>query len=93
MGQYFERDIVRVTGHHLVIDRAHNEYLHIAVSSGIPAAFTYLAFEGTTLYQGFKSWRQSPMLIPVSYTHLYRGRPYYFCQASTGSAPVHEGLH
>ena len=65
MGQYFERDIVRVTGHHLVIDRAHNEYLHIAVSSGIPAAFTYLAFEGTTLYQGFKSWRQSPMLIPL----------------------------
>lgn len=65
MGQYFENDIVQVTGHHLVIDRAHNEYLHIAVSSGIPAALSYLAFEGATLYQGFKSWRHSPLLVPL----------------------------
>ncbi|MFR3681369.1 MAG: O-antigen ligase family protein, partial [Eubacterium callanderi] len=65
MGQYFEKDIIRVTGRHLVIDRAHNEYLHIAVSSGIPAALSYLAFEGTTLYHGLKNWRRSPMLVPL----------------------------
>lgn len=65
MGQYFEKDIIRVTGRHLVIDRAHNEYLHIAVSSGIPAALSYLAFEGTTLYRGLKNWRRSLMLVPL----------------------------
>lgn len=65
MGQYFENDIVQVTGHHLVIDRAHNEYLHIAVSSGVPAALSYLAFESATLYQGFKNWRYSPLLVPL----------------------------
>lgn len=70
MGQYFEKDIIRVTGRHLVIDRAHNEYLHIAVSSGIPAALSYLAFEGTTLYHGLKNWRRSPMLGRLSAASL-----------------------
>jgi len=42
------------------VDKAHNEYLHIAVSSGIPAAMLYLAFALSVL---LRAWRQRSNLI------------------------------
>lgn len=65
MSQYFEVDIVKGLGHHIVIDKAHNEYLHIAVTSGIPAALSYFAFEMTTLAQGIKNRNRSELAVPL----------------------------
>lgn len=65
MEQYFEPELAAAFGRHIVVDKAHNEYLHIAVCSGIPAALSYLAFEISTLARGIKSWRQTPLTIPL----------------------------
>ncbi|MEG0680001.1 MAG: O-antigen ligase family protein [Eubacterium sp.] len=54
MELYFHQDIVDAFGMTINIDKAHNEYLHIAVCSGIPAALAYLSFEISVLVGGFK---------------------------------------
>lgn len=40
--QRFAGDIMEVIGQPLLVDRAHNEYLHIAVSVGLPGLLLYL---------------------------------------------------
>ena len=39
--QFFIEDIIKIWGVPMIVDRAHNEYLHLAVSSGIPACLLY----------------------------------------------------
>lgn len=52
MENLFHDDVVRELGRYLNYDKAHNEYLNIAVSSGIPALLSYLLFVGLCLYRG-----------------------------------------
>jgi len=47
-----------------MVDRAHNEYLHIAVSSGIPALITYLIFIILCLKKGYDLTRRDIRYLP-----------------------------
>ncbi|HCT63394.1 MAG TPA: hypothetical protein DIC19_04770 [Erysipelotrichaceae bacterium] len=41
--EYYQKDMQSVMGRLMTIDKAHNEYLNIAVSAGIPSLLAYLA--------------------------------------------------
>jgi putative inorganic carbon (HCO3(-)) transporter len=47
--RYFTNDIVNTMGQYMSVDKAHNDYLHIAVSSGIPSLISYLFFISSSL--------------------------------------------
>lgn len=49
----------------IIFDKAHNEYLHIAVSTGIPSLIVYLTFVGSILYKAFKNVKNNPLIIPL----------------------------
>lgn len=51
---YFREDVIQIMGRRKFIDRAHNEYLHIAVSSGIPSLIFYLSFVISSLKRGMR---------------------------------------
>ncbi len=63
---YFRDDIFRIMGGPKFIERAHNEYLHIAVSSGIPATLTYISFVVLAVRKGIARIVQekNTMLLP-----------------------------
>jgi O-antigen ligase len=63
--QYFMNDMIKVIGSPLIIDRAHNEYLHIAVSSGIPALLFYLSFIYIVIRKGMSKLLELPYNIPL----------------------------
>ena len=44
MRKFFYDDVVAEIGRYLNYDKAHNEYLNIAVTSGLPSLAVYLAF-------------------------------------------------
>lgn len=46
-------------------DRAHNEYLHIAVSSGILSLIAYLLFLANVLKRGRLKIQHTPMALPI----------------------------
>lgn len=61
----YSEDMVQYWGRVMFVDRAHNEYLHIAVSTGIPSLLVYLAFLFMVLRDGWRNWRKDEMLLPV----------------------------
>lgn len=61
----YSDDMIQQFGYVGFIDRAHNEYLHIAVSSGIPSLLLYLIFLILVLREGWISLSKNSMLIPV----------------------------
>lgn len=63
--QYFAADIIKVIGGPLIIDRAHNEYLQIAVSSGIPALLIYITFVTLVIRKGVSRMLELPYAIPL----------------------------
>lgn len=63
--RYFIDDILQVFGRPMIIDRAHNEYLHIAVSSGIPALVLYLGFLLLVFRKGMLKLLETPYAIPL----------------------------
>ncbi|MGD9567375.1 MAG: O-antigen ligase family protein [Sedimentibacter sp.] len=42
--KYYSEDMIKLWDRVKYVDKAHNEYLHIAVSSGIPTLLVYLSF-------------------------------------------------
>lgn len=61
----YSDDMIQQFGYVGYIDRAHNEYLHIAVSSGIPSLLLYLIFLMLVLRAGWINLSKNSMLIPV----------------------------
>ena len=64
--KYYFNDIVKFNGNYVVIDKAHNDYLHIAVSSGIPSLIMYLSFLFTIAYQALKHTSQEINILLFS---------------------------
>lgn len=66
----YSDEMIEMYGKVYLVDRAHNEYLHIAVSSGIPALIAYLIFIFLCLKKGYeltkKDIRYLPYLTAVS---------------------------
>lgn len=57
--RYFNEDIIRIMRKLMLVDKAHNDYLHIAVSSGIPSLLAYLSFLLTIAHNALKRFNQS----------------------------------
>lgn len=65
--KYYQDDMIGLWGKIINVDRAHNEYLHIAVSSGIPSLIAYLSFIMLILKNGLsKIIHDKYMLLLIS---------------------------
>lgn len=53
-------EIFKEYGRYRNFDKAHNEYLNIAVSSGVPSLILYLTYIGLILKKGFSHAKTSP---------------------------------
>src|SRR5690554_3005155 len=62
--RYYD-EIIAKYGEERIFDKAHNEYLHIAVTTGIPSLIIYLAFVFSILRRAFKNKKNNPMIIPL----------------------------
>ena len=69
MGDVFSErymdDVVEMSGRRIIFDKAHNEYLHIAYSTGIPSLIVYLMFVTSLLIRGLKAVKYNHMAIPL----------------------------
>lgn len=61
--KYFRDDMIALWGEVRSVDRTHNEYLHIAVSSGIPSLVFYLSFVILILKQGLLRLRDDKYML------------------------------
>lgn len=60
----YSDEMIEMYGKVYLVDRAHNEYLHIAVSSGIPALIAYLIFIFLCLKKGFELTKKDSRYLP-----------------------------
>ncbi len=63
--EYFGEESLEIFGIFLGVDKAHNEYLHIAVSSGIPSLVAYLTFIIFIISKYMKSHTKDELTIPL----------------------------
>jgi len=61
----FRGQIIGDLGKYVNWDKAHNEYLNIAVSSGIPSLLAYLGFLFFALKKGLKKMNIHPAYVPL----------------------------
>lgn len=66
MRNEFHDMIVKDWGRFRNWDKAHNEYLNIAVASGIPSLIMYLGFTITVIRKGLKKLTHCPLLLPFA---------------------------
>lgn len=52
--KYYSQDMIEFWGEIRNVDRTHNEYLHIAVTTGLPSLIAYSSFVGLILKSGLK---------------------------------------
>ncbi len=65
--KYYRLEIIETWGNLIKIDKAHNEYLHIAVTSGIPSLVAYLSFVVLVIRKGCLRLRENnQMLLLIS---------------------------
>lgn len=69
MGDVFSEkymdEVVEMLGRRIIFDKAHNEYLHIAYSTGIPSLIVYLMFVTSILIRALRAVKYNHMAIPV----------------------------
>lgn len=58
-------EIIELSGRRIVFDKAHNEYLHIAYSTGIPSLIVYLIFVSRILVRAIKAVKSNHLIIPI----------------------------
>ena len=58
-------EVVAEYGRGIIFDKAHNEYLHIAYSTGIPSLLIYLAFVWSIIGRAFKNVKDNHMIVPL----------------------------
>ena len=63
----YKDDMRETIGGVVRFDRAHNEYLHIAFSSGIPALIFYLSFLGACLISGIKKGKENKYYYAIAF--------------------------
>jgi putative inorganic carbon (HCO3(-)) transporter len=61
----YSNEIVKIFGTNLIFDKAHNEYLNIAVSTGIPSLILYLCFILSIIKKVFGKVRNNYCIIPI----------------------------
>ncbi len=77
-----------VTHNHVAIDKAHNEYLQIAATIGIPALLIYVAFISMIVIKGFKKmFKHKVIAIYVIVIVSYLSQA-FFNISTIGVAPI-----
>ena len=61
----YRSDITNILKMKIAFDKAHNEYLNIAVSSGIPSLIAYLSFVGLCLKTGIIRLKENPVHLAL----------------------------
>lgn len=61
----YSTDLTKYFGGRVIFDKAHNEYLNIAVSTGIPSLIVYLAFITNIIIKGFKQIKNNYIVLPL----------------------------
>lgn len=61
----YSDEIIKLYNREIIFDKAHNEYLHIAVSTGIPSLLMYLAFIAAIILKAWKNVKNNPLIIPL----------------------------
>ncbi|MGB4313251.1 MAG: O-antigen ligase family protein [Natronincolaceae bacterium] len=61
----FYCDVVERYNRVIIFDKAHNEYLHIAVTTGVPALMAYLYFVLNIVIKAIKNVGKNIMIIPL----------------------------
>jgi O-antigen ligase len=72
----FKQEMIDLFGKTYYVDKAHNEYLHIAVTTGIPSLIVYCLFITQILCQGLQKARKNCFYSPYIASVLG-----YLCQA------------
>lgn len=65
MQRNFHDQIVADWGRYRNWDKAHNEYLNIALASGIPSLIAYLGFVGLVMKNGWRKLKRDPLWLPL----------------------------
>ncbi len=65
MNTYFRGEIISDFGKYVNWDKSHNEYLNIAVSSGLLSLGAYLGFIFLSLKKGIRRMRLHPAFVPL----------------------------
>lgn len=65
MNTFFRGEIISDFGKYVNWDKSHNEYLNIAVSSGLLSLGAYLGFIFLSLKKGFRRLRLHPAFVPL----------------------------
>lgn len=60
----FKQDVYDKIGN-VYFDKAHNEYLQIAICTGIPSALCYIVFIGLIEFKALKKARKDILIVPV----------------------------
>ena len=61
----YSDEIIKLYNREIIFDKAHNEYLHIAVSTGIPSLILYLSFIAVIISKAWKNAKNNPLIIPL----------------------------
>lgn len=61
--KYYQKDMIELWGQIRDVDRAHNEYLHIAVTSGVPSLIAYLSFVALIIKNGLLRLRHDKYML------------------------------
>jgi O-antigen ligase len=88
----FSEDAKRVFKGNTIVDKAHNEYLQIAVTLGIPALLTYLAFIGIILLRSVKLSKSRSFLIPLNIAFISYLIQAFFNISVVSVAPLYWAL-
>lgn len=58
-------EVLKTFGEFWKVDKAHNEYLNIAATTGIPSLLIYLSFITLIIRQGFLKIKSDPLLLAI----------------------------
>lgn len=84
----YKIDILNYFGRAMTIDKAHNEYLHIAVSTGIPSLIVYLTFLANVMLKGFKQIKNNHLILPMFCSVLGYLSQAFFSISVVSVAPI-----
>lgn len=65
MSMNFKDEIIATYGRYRNWDKAHNEFLNIALSTGIPSLIIYISFLWSVIKKGFKNIKSNPIYISL----------------------------
>ena len=65
--EYYQKDMQSVMGRLMTIDKAHNEYLNIAVSAGIPSLIAYLTLVFVVLKNSVSKEKNLLLAVIIAY--------------------------